>query len=150
MKRVLLVLALLLPLAGCGGESHPTGLRVAVIGLDGATFDLIGPWMDDGLLPNLATLRSEGFSSPLRSVVPALSAPAWTTAVTGVNPGKHGIFDFELVDREKFITVPATSLDRKAKAIWEYLTESERKSVIMRMKIMPRTNTRSFSQAMAP
>lgn len=129
----LILLALVLP--GCGDDSHPTGLRVAVIGLDGATWDLIDPWMEEGLLPNLSRLKREGFTSGMQSVIPALSAPAWTTAVTGVNPGKHGIFDFELVDRDRFMPVPATALDRKAKAIWEYLTDSDRRSVVMTVPV---------------
>ncbi len=106
-------------------------MRVALIGLDGADFDLIEPWLDEGLLPNLARMRAEGYSATLRSVIPPLSAPAWTSAVTGVNPGRHGIFDFELVDRERFRTVPATALDRRAKGVWEYLTESNRRSVVI-------------------
>ncbi len=110
-------------------------MRVAVIGLDGATFDLLDPWMKEGILPNLSRLRREGYASEMESVLPALSAPAWTTASTGVNPGKHGIFDFELVDRERFLPVPATSLDRKAKAVWEYLTESRRRSVILTIPV---------------
>ncbi len=137
MKRTtILVLALLsCALTGCGTDSEPTGIRVAVIGLDGATWDLIDPWMEEGLLPNLARLKREGFTSELQSVIPALSAPAWTTAVTGVNPGKHGIFDFELVDREMFMPVPATALDRKAKAVWEYMTESNRRSVVITIPV---------------
>ncbi|NNE08744.1 MAG: hypothetical protein HKN20_09300, partial [Gemmatimonadetes bacterium] len=120
------------PSFGCGGaKPEPTGLRVAVIGLDGATFDLLDPWFAEGLLPNLATLRTSAFSATMESVIPALSAPAWTSAVTGVNPGKHGVFDFELLNRDEFITEPATSLDREAKAVWEYLTDSHRRSVVI-------------------
>ncbi len=130
MRAILFGYALLL-LTGCADSPLPTGLRVAVIGLDGATFDLIEPWMDQGLLPNLAAMRNDGYSAELESVIPPLSAPAWTSAITGVNPGKHGIYDFELVDRDRFMPVPATALDRRAKAVWEYLTESERPSVIM-------------------
>ncbi|RPJ48109.1 MAG: hypothetical protein EHM19_02360 [Candidatus Latescibacterota bacterium] len=124
--------ALLLPPLGCsGGGGEPTGLRVAVLGLDGATWDLLEPWMEEGLLPNLSRLRDEGFSTGLTSSIPPLSAPAWTTAITGVNPGKHGIFDFELLDEERFLPRPATALDRRARAVWEYLTESSRRSVVV-------------------
>ncbi|MBN1826578.1 MAG: alkaline phosphatase family protein [Candidatus Eisenbacteria bacterium] len=124
-------------LAGCGGgsDSRPTGLRVAVIGLDGATWDILDPWIEEGILPNLARLRAEGCRGDLESVLPPLSAPAWTSAITGVNPAKHGIFDFELVDRRKFLPVPATSLDRRAKAAWEYMTESGRRSVVISVPV---------------
>lgn len=132
--RIVFLLGVLLSLS-CGSQGDPTGLRVAVIGLDGATFDLLDPWMEEGLLPNLSRLRAEGYSSTLTSVIPPLSAPAWTTAITGVNPGKHGIFDFELIDRERFLPVPVTSLDRRAKAAWEYMTDSNRRSVVITVPV---------------
>ena len=61
--------------------------RALVIALDGTTFDLIGPWMDDGSMPNLARLRDEGVSGPLRSVFPPVTATAWSTFMTAKNPG---------------------------------------------------------------
>jgi predicted AlkP superfamily phosphohydrolase/phosphomutase len=65
-----------------------------VIGLDGATFDLIRPWAADGRLPVLARMMACGAWAPLRSTLPPATFPAWTSLVTGVNPGRHGIFDF--------------------------------------------------------
>ena len=50
--------------------------------------------MEDGTLPNLARLAGRGGYAPLRSVLPPLSPAAWTSAVTGLNPGRHGIWDF--------------------------------------------------------
>jgi len=69
--------------------------RLLVIGLDGATFDLIYPWAEAGHLPTLARLMDSGTHGPLRSVPNMNSAPAWTTFATGKNPGKHGIFYFD-------------------------------------------------------
>ncbi len=129
-SRTLVFLTLSLAfLVGCGARTQPTGLRVAVIGLDGATWNLLDPWIEEGILPNIERIRREGFSTGLLSVVPPLSAPAWTTAITGTNPGRHGIFNFDHFDRERFLPFPATSLDRKTKAVWEYLTESNRRSI---------------------
>jgi len=68
--------------------------RVLVIGLDGGTFDLIKPWAQAGELPTLARLMDVGSCGNLRSTIPALSPPAWTSFMTGQNPGKHGVFDF--------------------------------------------------------
>lgn len=68
--------------------------RVLIIGWDGATFDLIEPWIAQGHLPNLARLMQEGSYRRLRSTVPTLSPPAWTSFMTGKNPGRHGTFDF--------------------------------------------------------
>lgn len=72
--------------------------RVLVIGLDGATMDLIRPWVQEGYLPSLARLLKEGSSGPLRSTLPPVSPAAWTSFMTGKNPGKHGIFDFTVRD----------------------------------------------------
>ncbi len=68
--------------------------KVVVIGLDGATFDLIKPWIAEGCLPNLERLINEGCSGPLQSTMQPITAPAWTTFITGVNQGKHGLFNF--------------------------------------------------------
>ncbi len=69
-------------------------LKVLVVGLDGATFDLMGPWMEDGTLPHLAGLLRRGSASPLRSTIPPITPCAWSSFMTGKNPGKHGLFDF--------------------------------------------------------
>jgi predicted AlkP superfamily phosphohydrolase/phosphomutase len=68
--------------------------RTLLLGLDGATFDLLTPWMEQGHLPNLKRLTQEGVWGNLASTVPPTTAPAWAACFTGVNPGKHGIFDF--------------------------------------------------------
>lgn len=68
--------------------------RVLVVGLDGATFKLLKPWMADGQLPNLAAIACGGASGPLRSVVPPLSPSAWPAFYTGKSAGKTGIFAF--------------------------------------------------------
>ncbi len=68
--------------------------RVVVIGLDGATALLLGPWMAAGELPHLAQLTRDGASGSLRSTIRPESSVAWTTFGTGVNPGRHGIFGF--------------------------------------------------------
>ena len=68
--------------------------RVLVIGLDGGTLDVIRPWAEAGYLPHFRALLEEGSHGRLKSTIPALSPPAWTSFMTGVNPGKHGVFDF--------------------------------------------------------
>jgi predicted AlkP superfamily phosphohydrolase/phosphomutase len=68
--------------------------KVFLLGLDGATFDLLGPWMEAGHLPNLKRLAQEGVWGELTSTRPPTTAPAWVSCVTGANPGQHGVFDF--------------------------------------------------------
>lgn len=68
--------------------------KVLVIGLDGATLDVINPAVSQGLMPNLARLMQHGVHGVLHSTIPAMSPPAWTSMISGQNPGKHGIYDF--------------------------------------------------------
>ena len=68
-----------------------------VIGLDAATWTLIRPWIAEGRLPNLAKLMKAGVSGPLESIRPPITPPAWTSFMTGKNPGKHGIFHFDQI-----------------------------------------------------
>ncbi|MEM7131198.1 MAG: alkaline phosphatase family protein [Chloroflexota bacterium] len=67
--------------------------RVLVIGLDGATWDLMRPWMAEGKLPNLRALCEVGASAPLTSTIHPVTTPAWTSFLTGQQQGKHGIYD---------------------------------------------------------
>ena len=69
-------------------------MRILVIGLDAATMDLIEPWTAAGHLPALAGLMKEGTSARLLSTPNMHSASAWTSILTGLNPGRHGLFVF--------------------------------------------------------
>jgi predicted AlkP superfamily phosphohydrolase/phosphomutase len=68
--------------------------RALVLGLDGASFSVIDPLIAAGRLPHLAAWRAAGVARPLASTVPAMSFPAWSTFLTGLEPGGHGLFDF--------------------------------------------------------
>jgi predicted AlkP superfamily phosphohydrolase/phosphomutase len=69
-------------------------MRILIIGLDAATMDLIEPWTAAGLLPALAQLMESGASGRLLSTPNMHSASAWTSILTGLNPGRHGLFVF--------------------------------------------------------
>lgn len=69
-------------------------MKVLVLGLDGADFDLVGRLLDAGRLPALARLRRDGAYGPLRSTIPAVTPTAWSSFLTGLNPAGHGIFNF--------------------------------------------------------
>jgi predicted AlkP superfamily phosphohydrolase/phosphomutase len=96
--------------------------RLLVIGLDGATLDLIRPWAEQGHLPHLAQLIAEGTHGPLESTLPPVTSPAWPSFVTGKNPGRHGVFDFIRPRAGKFDMVNASQID--GRMIWEYLSDA--------------------------
>jgi predicted AlkP superfamily phosphohydrolase/phosphomutase len=68
--------------------------RLLIFGIDGGTFNVLEPMWAEGRLPHLARLRTEGASGVLSTVCPPLTAPAWATFQTGLQPGRHGVFDF--------------------------------------------------------
>ncbi|NJN19074.1 MAG: hypothetical protein HC822_23880 [Oscillochloris sp.] len=68
--------------------------RTFLIGLDGATFAVLDPLMQAGVMPALAELAADGYTAVLRSIVPALTPPAWVSMATGRSPGAHGVFNF--------------------------------------------------------
>jgi predicted AlkP superfamily phosphohydrolase/phosphomutase len=70
--------------------------RAAMIGLDGSAWHLLDPLVQNGAMPRLAALRRRGASGVLHSTVPTYTPPAWTSAITGVNPGRHGIYGFAM------------------------------------------------------
>lgn len=72
--------------------------RALIIGLDGATFDALNPLLDAGRMPRLKQAIESGVSGRLRSTIPPMTPAAWTTFLTGRQPGMHGIIDFESYD----------------------------------------------------
>jgi len=109
--------------------------RVFLLGLDGATFDLLGPWMEAGHLPHLSRLRQEGAWGELQSTRPPSTAPAWTACITGVNPGKHGIFDFrespQLDPRRPLVS----SRSIRAPTLWHILSHHGRDVGVLNVPI---------------
>ena len=93
---------------------------ILIIGFDGATFDLIRPWAAAGYLPNLARLMAGGVTADLASTLPPVTSPAWPTFMTGVNPGKHGVFDFIQPHGENFTLVNATRI--RQPTLWQRLS----------------------------
>jgi predicted AlkP superfamily phosphohydrolase/phosphomutase len=69
-------------------------VRILCLGLDGADYDVVRDLLAKGRLPTLGRLAREGAFGPLRSTIPAVTPTAWSSFLTGLNPGGHGIFNF--------------------------------------------------------
>ena len=95
--------------------------RFLVLGLDGATFDLLDPWMASGELPFLRSMVERGTAAPLASVFPAKTIPAWYSFATGLDPGRLGIYGFTEPDggpgKSKIVQT-----FRPAEAFWDQLS----------------------------
>jgi predicted AlkP superfamily phosphohydrolase/phosphomutase len=84
--------------------------RVLVLGLDGLSPDLAEPMLAQGGLPALARIRAAGGYGRVATTFPAQTPVAWSSFVTGTNPGGHGIFDF--LRRDPATYLPDLSLNR--------------------------------------
>lgn len=104
--------------------------KVLVIGLDGATFDLIKPWVAEGKLPTFKRLIEEGSFGELASVVPPATATAWPSMFTGKNPGKHGIFQFVVRKPGGYDFGPTNGSNVIGQALWDILGDQGKQVII--------------------
>ncbi len=96
--------------------------KVMIIGLDGATFDVLNPMMESGRMPCLKAFIERGTSGVLESTRPPITPAAWTTFMTGKTPGTHGIVDFERYDvHTNKLTFNSTRTLRNTRTLWEIL-----------------------------
>ncbi|RIK66793.1 MAG: hypothetical protein DCC65_08680 [Planctomycetota bacterium] len=101
--------------------------RVLMIGLDGATFDVLDPLMAQGSMPNLKALIDGGTSGCLESTRPPITPAAWTTFMTGKGPGKHGIIDFLRYDPATNQLIFNNNQKISQPTIWQILSEKKYK-----------------------
>jgi len=96
--------------------------RVLIIGLDGATFNVLNPLMAEGRMPNLKRVVDTGASGILKSTIPPLTPAAWTTFLTGKQPGSHGVIDFEYYEIDTGLLRFHSTLSKDhVRAIWHIL-----------------------------
>lgn len=101
--------------------------KLTVIGLDAATLDVIEPLIDAGQLPHLKRLFDGGSRGVLRSTTPPITSQAWATAFTGVNAGRHGLWEFVERYGTGYRLHLVNGSFRKAPAVWDYLSAAGRK-----------------------
>ena len=97
---------------------------MVVIGLDAATWTVIRPCMAEGKMPNLAKLMKAGVSGTLESILPPITPPAWTSFMTGKNPGKHGIFHFVETEYGGYAMKYANATSRRSPTVWKLLNNA--------------------------
>jgi predicted AlkP superfamily phosphohydrolase/phosphomutase len=104
--------------------------QVVVIGLDGATFTLLQPWMEQGYLPFLQSLVEQGVSGPLLSSIPPATVPAWQCFMTGKNPGKHGVPWFLKRQPDSYDEIPIGPGHCEARTLWDLLSEGGKRLAV--------------------
>lgn len=98
-------------------------MNTTVLGLDGADWQVIKPLLEQGELPALQKLMDRGCHGVLHSTIPPNSPPAWASMITGVNPGKHNIFDFTYID-SSYDKHPVDAMSRiAAPPMWRIMNQ---------------------------
>jgi predicted AlkP superfamily phosphohydrolase/phosphomutase len=159
MKRaVVLALAVAIALgAGCGRRREADAPRVIVLGFDGLDYEVTQQLIEAGKLPAFARLAAAGGFAPLGTTIPPQSPVAWSSFITGLDPGGHGIFDFIHRDPKTMLPYLSTTkteeggrtltlgkyqfplsggsveLLRQGKPFWEVLEERGIETTIIRM-----------------
>lgn len=118
-----------------GTEFAMNNKRVFVLGIDGATFDIINPLIKKGKLPNLARMVQTKAYGDLTSTIPPNSSVAWTSFATGKNPGKHGIYYFREKKAGSYERPFISSRSIKSKTLWQILSEQEKKVGVINVPI---------------
>ena len=95
--------------------------KVLVVGLDGASFNLIGGWLKQGLLPNFQELMARGASGELESCIPPVTMPAWRVYSTGKLPGKLGVFWHQQLDPDTWKLITPNATHFHSADVWDYL-----------------------------
>lgn len=99
-------------------------MKLIVVGIDGASFELIDQWISQGRLPNIAKIKQHGVWANMRSVLPPVTSPNWKCYSTGKNPGKLGIFWWENIDWKNGEVYYPSSRTVEPKEIWDYMNEA--------------------------
>ncbi len=122
--------------------------RCVIAGFDGMDPRRAARLMDEGRLPHLARLRDRGSFHKLGTTCPPISPVAWSTFLTGVNPGKHGVYDFLARDLRTCLPElssaridtdgrgrPRPAALRKGRPFWQVLGEHGVFSTVLRVPV---------------
>jgi predicted AlkP superfamily phosphohydrolase/phosphomutase len=104
--------------------------KLLVIGLDGASFNVLDPLIAKGYLPNIAGLITGGARANLETTFPPITAVAWSSFMTGKNPGKHGIFEFVMREQKSNRQLAVNASLRQGRAIWDILGDAGNRVIV--------------------
>ena len=106
--------------------------RLVVLGFDGMDPALVGKWMREGKLPNFKRLADHGGLYPLATTHSPESPTAWASFATGVNPGKHNIYDFLVRDTTTYLPDLGMVRREPPRFLFDYVPYSKPKVLSIR------------------
>ena len=114
-----------------------TGVKTLLVGWDGATFTVLNELMAQGVMPFLKGFLEGGVRANLRTIIPALTPPAWTSLMTGRTPGYHGVFDFFRFEGQNSKHIRFfTSSDIQTETIWNLASKNGMRAASMNFPSM--------------
>jgi predicted AlkP superfamily phosphohydrolase/phosphomutase len=114
-------------------EDAPSGLRTLLVGIDGVGLSLLDSLFEEGHLPTLRSVFEDGVDGDLTSQLPPWTPSAWPSLYTGVNPGKHGTFDFLTFDGYDWGLADRSTV--REHAVWELLDRAGYRSVVVNVPV---------------
>jgi predicted AlkP superfamily phosphohydrolase/phosphomutase len=107
--------------------------RLVVLGLDGATWSVLDPMRQRGLMPNLDGFLAQAASGTLRSTIPPVTTAAWTTMMTGCNPARHGVFDHRYYDAAEGRMKVNHSGRIRVPTVWHLISDAGRSVISLNL-----------------
>ena len=105
--------------------------KVVVLGIDGVPCSLLESFIKKGLMPNMASLARKGTLAPMTASIPEVSSTSWSTFMTGVNPGKHGIYGFTEIQNGSYKWRFPNFNDIKSDTLWDIAGKNGKKSIVL-------------------
>src|SRR3990167_5435969 len=112
-------------------SGEKSGKKALIIGLDGVPYTLMTKFIADGIMPNTAALVKTGTLRRMTTSLPEVSSVAWTTFMTGVNPGKHGIYGFMDLRPGTYDMFFHDFKFVKGETMWEFLGKNSKRSIVV-------------------
>lgn len=105
--------------------------KVVALGIDGVPYSLLNRFINEGLMPNLAGIVKRGTFVPMTASIPEVSSTSWSTFMTGVNPGRHGIYGFTELQKGTYKWHFPNFNDIKSDTLWDIASKHNKKSIIL-------------------
>ncbi len=107
--------------------------KVVALGLDGAAWGTLFPWLKQGRLPNIRRMIKNGASAPLSSSIPPVTCPGWRCYSMSKNPGQLGVFWWTGWDRKRGRLTFPNADSFNGVDFWDYLGRADRRVAIINM-----------------
>lgn len=112
-------------------KSKEAEKRVVLLGLDGTPYTLVKRFIEDGTMPHMGELVRRGTLLQMDTSIPDISSVAWTSFMTGANPGRHGIYGFLDLQPNSYKVYFPNSTHIHSETLWDVVGGAGRRSIVV-------------------